>query len=67
LAEQVHAGAQYKLGMNYYTGDGVTQNYTTAAELYQYAADQGHAGAQYKLGNMYIDGDGVTQNYEMAA
>jgi len=56
------AKAQNELGTLYQTGQGVTQNYTKAAEYFEKAADQGRADAQYNLGKMYEYGEGVTQN-----
>jgi uncharacterized protein len=62
-AQQGDAKAQVFVGYLYETGQGVTQNYTKAAEWYQRAAVQGNAGAQAQLGNMYYHGRGVSQNY----
>ncbi len=48
-----NAVAQYNLGVMYFNGHGVTQNYAEAARWYRKAADQGDAKAQYNLGLMY--------------
>ena len=61
-AEQGDAEAQYKLGMCYYNGDGVPQNYAEAVKWFRQAAEQGHPKAQYILGYCYEYGDGVPQN-----
>lgn len=66
--------AQYQLGLLYYQGLGISQNYIEASHWYREAAKQGYADAQYSLGNMYLMGEGVDQNdaqaikwYEKAA
>jgi len=58
--------SQFNLGMMYYEGNGVTQDYQQAKLWYQKAAEQGFAGAQYNLGLMYAKGEGVTQDYSQA-
>ena len=46
-AEQEHAQAQVNLGIMYQLGQGVSQDYTKAAEWYRKAAEQGDTkGAQ---------------------
>ena len=64
LAEHGNAFAQTSLGMMYYNGQGVPQNYETAVKWFTLGADQGIAGAQFSLGRMYEIGKGVPQNYE---
>ena len=66
-ADQGHAGAQFNLGIMYFNGRGVVQNYTEALQWYRKAADQGHADAQLNLGVMYFEGKGVAQNHSEAA
>jgi len=61
LAEQGEAQAQFKLGVMYYQGLGVTQDNEEAVRWYRQAADQGLASAQSNLGGMYRDGLGVSQ------
>ncbi len=46
LAEQGHAEAQFKLGVMYFNGRGVTRDNAEAWKWWRKAADQGHAGAQ---------------------
>ena len=46
--------AKYVLGLMYFNGDGVTQDYTEAVKWYTKAAEQGHAAAQTNLGLMYM-------------
>jgi TPR repeat protein len=50
--------AQFNLGLMYYNGQGVTQDYSQAADWYRKAAAQGNAAAQYNLGLMYYNGQG---------
>ena len=50
------------LGVMYYTGQGVEQDFKEAVKWYQKAADQGYATAQYSLGVMYGEGSGVLQD-----
>ena len=56
------AVAQYNLGVMYYEGQGVEQNFKDAAKWFRKAAEQGNAMAQYSLGFMYGKGDGVLQD-----
>ena len=60
------AEAQYGLGLLYYNGDGVEQDYEEAVRYYRLAAEQGYRQAQCNLGFCYFDGTGVEQDYEMA-
>lgn len=66
-AEQGHMGAQYRLGVRYYYGNGVGKDYTEAAKWYRKAAEQGHATAQYILGVCYEGGTGVAKDTVEAA
>lgn len=65
-AEQGDATAQNKLGLLYYKGMGVTQDYAEAAMWYRKAAEQGEVKSQFNLGSLYIDGHGVPQDWEEA-
>ena len=67
LAKQKNASAQVKLGLMHYKGEGVTQSFEKASDLFKQAAEKDHAAAQYLLGVMYIKGEGVTQNFEKAS
>ena len=62
-ADQGHASAQYNIGILYYIGQGVPQDYSQAMEWYLKAADQGNANAQYNIGSLYFNGHGVPQDY----
>ena len=66
LAEQGDAGAQYRLGLLYETGDALSQDDSKAFEWYEKSAKQGLASAQSKLGNMYRYGKGVDVNHAKA-
>lgn len=62
LAEQGDASAQSYLGLIYYKGTGVLQNYAEAVQWFRLAAEQGNAGAQTYLGVMYYYGESVLQD-----
>tara|TARA_B100001105_G_C22089380_1_gene314347 strand:- start:175 stop:531 length:357 start_codon:yes stop_codon:yes gene_type:complete len=62
LAEQGDARAQYNLGFNYATGEGVPENDAEAVRWFRLAAEQGLAEAQSNLGTMYGYGRGVPEN-----
>ncbi len=66
LAEQGDAQAQFNLGLMYFNGNGVAQDYKTAVKWYTLAAAQGVASAQYNLGLMFEEGNGVAQDYKTA-
>jgi TPR repeat protein len=65
-AERGDAVAAFRLGKLYYSGQGVSQDYTEAIRWYRRAADQGDAKAQYSIGYMYDLGQGVPQDYAEA-
>ena len=58
--------AQFRLGVMYSMGKGVTQNYAVAMKWYLKSANQGNVFAQYNIGNMYEKGQGVKQDYSEA-
>ena len=58
-AEQGDALSQYALGLMYYGGLGVTNDYKEAVKWYRKAAEQGNADAQSSLGMMYASGKGI--------
>src|ERR1700693_5859863 len=69
LRQQVRDGdakAQYKLGLSYMTGSGVTRDYEKALDLYNKAAKQGSTDAEFGLGYMYEQGWGVKKDYGQA-
>ena len=61
------AESQYNLGLLYYKGKGVPQDYVKAAEWFTRAANQEHAESQYNLGLLYHKGEGDSQDYAKAA
>ena len=62
LAENGDEKAQYFLGLIYYKGKGVPQDYKTALKWFNLSAEQGNALAQYNLGRLYYLGNGVKEN-----
>jgi len=52
----------YWLGKMYENGQGVTQSYRNAADLYEMASDKGHRNSQALLGAMYLTGPGNLLN-----
>jgi TPR repeat protein len=61
-AEKGHAGAQVRLGVMCFNGQGVEQSFTEAAQWFQKAADQNNSVAQFFLGMCYNTGHGVNQD-----
>ncbi len=62
-AKQGRPLAQFKLGIMYYKGRGVAQDYTEAVKWWRMAAEQGFAEALNNLGMMYGNGDGVPADF----
>jgi TPR repeat protein len=62
LAAEGDARAQSMLGLLYYRGHGVSQDYNEALRWFRQAADQGNAAAQFYLGVMFFEGQGVPQD-----
>ena len=62
LAEVGDPLAQNNLGLSYYRGENVPQDFNQALEWYGKAAVQEFADAQYNLGVMCKDGRGVEKN-----
>jgi len=65
-AEHAHAGAQFSLGVGYYRGEGVEQDYAQAADWFRKAAEQGHRQALNNLGVVYLEGRGVPKDLVLA-
>ena len=61
-AAQGDMGAQRLLGIKYYKGGEVPQDYKEAAKWFRLSAEQGDTVAQTSLGKMYYDGKGVKQD-----
>ena len=66
-AAQGGTEAQFKLGLMYYDGECVQQDYRQAAEWFLKAAEQGHAKSQFNLGLMYDNGECTQQDCSQAA
>ena len=64
--DQNHWGAYGFLGMCYYYGRGVKQDYTEAARLFQIAADHGYEWSSLNLAVCYQRGHGVEKNQNKA-
>jgi TPR repeat protein len=60
------AEAQYQVGLKYYSGDGVRQDYSQAEFWFRKGAEQGNPGAQFMLGGLYHFGQGVPQDSAQA-
>ena len=66
LAENGDANAQYELGVLYFDGEKITQNYTEAVKWFTYSAEQGYAIPHVYLGHCYANGLGVNKSHEEA-
>ncbi len=66
LAEWGKATSQYELGLMYYKGQGVEQNYDEAFKWFRLSAQKGLPDALYYLGLMYYEGKAVARNYSNA-
>ncbi|MCD8361682.1 MAG: sel1 repeat family protein [Lachnospiraceae bacterium] len=66
-AKQQDVPTQNLLGLNYYFGRGVKQDYAAAARSFRRAAERGSSAAQRYLGCCYACGKGVKQDYREAA
>jgi putative methionine-R-sulfoxide reductase with GAF domain len=66
LAEQGDAAAQFAMGAHYAVGDGVAQDYSTAARWFTLAANQRNVAAQATLGAYYWAGTGVPKDLDEA-
>lgn len=65
-AENGDASYQCVLGLLYYFGELVPQDYQKAFHWFQLAADQGEREAEFQLGEMYYRGEGVPLDFELA-
>lgn len=66
LAEWGKTTSQYELGLMYYKGQGVEQNYKEAFKWFRVSAQKGLSDAQFYLGLMYYYGKAVARNYSNA-
>jgi TPR repeat protein len=63
LAEQGNSEAQTLVGLSYFAGRGLPQNFPEAERWLRLAAEQGNARAQANLGPIYFNGVGIARNY----
>lgn len=61
-AEQGDTLSQWTLGMMYYLGEIVSQDYKQAFYWFSKSAEQGYSFAQYRLGYMFSQGEGVLKD-----
>jgi TPR repeat protein len=61
-AEQADSGAQFGLGLMYYSGQGFEQDFAEAYEWMLTAAKNGNFNAQNNLGVMYLQGQGIEKD-----
>ncbi len=66
LARAGNPDAQHLMGLMYYMGRGVQQDYKQALAWHRRAAQQGKADAQYVVGAMYYTGNAVIQDHKQA-
>ncbi len=62
-ADNGNAIAMRKIGVLYYKGEGVKQDYIEAMRWYRKATDKGDADAMFNIGILYANGRGVKQDY----
>lgn len=66
LARAGNTDAEHLLGLMYYMGRGVPQDYKQALVWHRKAAMKGKADAQYVVGAMYYTGNAVIQDHKQA-
>ena len=66
MAKHGNAKAQNYIGVCYYNGDGMPQDYEKAVEWFTKAAKQNDAAGQYNLGYCYYKGKGLSRDYDKA-
>jgi soluble lytic murein transglycosylase-like protein len=67
LLDKANPALQAEWAARFEHGEGVSQDYGRAIELYCAAANQGYAPAQYQLGWLYANGRGVERDDALAA
>jgi TPR repeat protein len=65
-AARNNPAAMFEIGMMYYFGEGVAENYPTAMGWFKKAAEKNHIDALEYIGSMYSLGLGVDENYTEA-
>jgi TPR repeat protein len=66
-AEAGDAESEFELGNRYYSGKGVTRDFSEAVKWFRKAAEQNFAKAQYNLGFCYSKGEGLAKDEVEAA
>lgn len=66
-AEQGDVRAQFKVGLMYFSGKGVSKDYKGALKWYRKAAEQGYGPAQMGIGYMYEKGLGGVNKDDLEA
>ena len=66
LAEWGKTTSQCELGLMYYKGQAVEQNYKEAFKWIRVSAQKGLPAAQFYLGLMYYEGKAIARNYSDA-
>jgi uncharacterized protein len=61
-ATQGHPVAQHRIGVMYFMGQGVEQDWAEATRWFRKAAEQGQGEAQYSMGMRYLLGQSVVQD-----
>ena len=57
------SSAQFNLGLMYFDGQGVPQDFAEAADWFRKSARQGFVKAQYNLGELLATGKGIRKDY----
>lgn len=65
-AKRGNIESQFHVGLSYYNGEIVSQDYDQAHKWFTMAAEQGNADAQFMLAGMYLKGKGVSQDNKRA-
>ena len=63
LAKRGDDAAQFLLGMAYYNGEGVAQDYKESFKWFKRSSRQGNEFAENAVGVMYENGEGVKENF----
>ena len=66
LADQGGSAAQFNVGLLYFDGKGVPQDFGQAAVWFERSAERDYMKAQRDLGEMYAIGQGVKKDYVQA-
>jgi len=66
FAQKNNPEAQYCVGVMFYFGIGINQNYEKAFYWFSKSAEQDHPVAQFNLSQMYFEGEGTSKNDALA-